>query len=141
MNKRNIKNDYILIVAAILLLILSGGVIFWSPVVKNNNSASQVLPSKIIGQAELTIDFGNNRKRIFEGDIINNETLINALIQASKAGNFSYKLDDKNNLAAIENYAGDQNKFWQWYLNDKKVNKLPSEIILKSGDKILIKYD
>lgn len=125
--------------AAVLLLILSAGAIFWSSNV-NNNNASRVLPPKIIGQAALTVDFGDGKERNFEGEIIEGETLLDALSQASKAGNFSYKLDEKNNLAAIDNFTRSKNKSWYWYLNDKKIDKLLGEIILKSGDEILLQY-
>ncbi|MCX6813818.1 MAG: DUF4430 domain-containing protein [Candidatus Azambacteria bacterium] len=135
----NKKDDYVLMLFALLLLILSASVIFWFSGNKQDNNISQSAP-KIIGQAELTVDFGNGQKRVFEGEIIDGETLLDALNQASKAGNFSYKLDEKNNLAVIEDFIRNNNKSWHWYLNDKKIDKSLNEIILKSGDKILIKY-
>ena len=125
------KNDYILMVAAIGLLVLSALWICFS----NENKKPE-----IIGIASLTIDFGNE-KRAFEGDIIERETPMDALVQASRAGNFSYKLDGKSDLAAIDNFSISKNKSWHWYLNDKKINKPVDEISLKSGDKILIKYE
>lgn len=138
----NKKDDYVLMLAALLLLILCGSVIFWfSSAKKQDNNVSQFLAPKIIGKAELTIDFGNGEKRVFEGEIIENETLIDVLTQASLAGKFSYKLDNKNNLAAIENFAAKAGKSWHWRLNDEKISKPLNEIILKSGDKILIKYE
>ncbi len=137
MDKKNTKNDYILITAAVLLLILSGFLVFWfSP-----GQFSPLSASKIIGEASLTVDFGNGEKRAFEGSIIENETLVDVLNQAAKAGNFSYKLDEKNNLAAIDNFKSNKNKSWRWYLNDEQVNKPINEINLKSGDKILIKHE
>ena len=144
MNKNmNKKDDYILIAAAVLLLILIGSITTWFPSAKKQNGdiATQSLEPKIIGRAALAIDFSNGNKRNFEGEIVEGETLLNALGQASKAGNFSYKLDEKNNLAAIDSFARDKNKSWHWYLNDKKIDKSLGEIILKSGDKILIKYE
>lgn len=138
MKQNKQKNDRILIFTTILFLILSGILVFWS---SSFESRPRTQSPQIIGKAVLTIDFGNDKKRAFEGDIIENETLIIALIQASRAGNFSYKLDDKNNLAAIENYASDKNKSWRWYLNDKKIDKPLNEIIAKDGDNILIKYE
>ncbi len=135
----NKKNDYVLMLVALLLLILSAGAIFWFSGKRQNNNISQPTP-KIIGRAALTIDFSDGNKRNFEGEIIEGETLFDALDQASKAGNFSYKLDEKNNLAAIEGFIKNNNKSWHWYLNDKKIDKPLGEIILKSSDKILIKY-
>lgn len=95
---------------------------------------------KIIGRAVLTIDFGNGTKRAFEGDVVENETLLDALTLTSKAGNFRYELDKKMNLAAIETFTATNGKKWQLRINDKKIDKPLSEVILKDGDNILIKY-
>ncbi len=135
----NKKNDYILMLAALLLLILSVGAIFWFSGKRQDNNISQSTP-KIIGRAALTIDFSDDNKRDFEGEIIEGETLFDVLNQTSKAGNFSYKLDEKNNLTAIDSFARNKNKSWHWYLNDKKIDKPLGEIILKSGDEILLQY-
>ncbi len=139
MKNMNKKNDYILMLAALLLLILSASAIFWFSGNRRDNNVSQSAP-KIIGKAVLTIDFGDDRKRNFEGEIINGETLFDALNQASKAGNFSYQLDEKNNLAVIDSFTRNKNKLWHWYLNDKKIDNPLGEIILKSGDEILLQY-
>ncbi len=117
----NKKEEIILIIVAFLLAALVSGFIFlYSGQEKQN----------IIGKAELIIDFGNGNKRAFEGEIIENETLINALNQASKAGNFS-----------SEEIILNKNKSWHWYLNEKKIDSLAGGIILKSNDKILVKYE
>ncbi len=139
--KKNMKkkNDYVLILAALLLLILSTGAIFWFSGKRQDNNISQPTP-KIIGKAALTIDFSDGNKRNFEGEIIEGETLFDALNMASKAGNFSYQLDEKNNLAVIDSFTRNKNKSWRWYLNDKKIDKPLGEIILKSGDEILLQY-
>ncbi len=136
----NKKDDYVLMLFALLLLILSAGAIFWFSGNRRDSDISQSSAPKIIGKAVLTVDFGNNKERNFEGEIIEGETLFEALNQASKAGNFSYKLDEKNNLATVDSFTRNKNKSWHWYLNDKKIDKPLGEIILKSGDKILIKY-
>ncbi|MBU2082240.1 hypothetical protein KKH14_02320 [Patescibacteria group bacterium] len=126
------KREIILIIAALLLAALVGGLaLLYSGEEKQN----------IIGKAELMIDFGDGNKRAFEGEIVENETPVDALNQASKIGNFSYKIDEKNNLSAINNFTGDKDKMWQWYLNDKKMDSLIGGIVLKSNDKILVKYE
>lgn len=136
----NKKDDYVLMLFALLLLILSAGAIFWFPGSRRDSDILQSSARKIIGKAVLTVDFGDGKERNFEGEIIEGETMLEALNQASKAGNFSYKLDEKNNLAAVDGFTRNKNKSWHWYLNDKKIDKPMGEIILKSGDKILIKY-
>ncbi len=137
----NKKNDYILMLAALLLLILAGSIAVWFPSAKKQSDGIAQLEPKIIGRAELTIKFGDGKERNFEGEIVENETFVDVLKQAAKAGNFSYKLDEDNNLAAIESFAAEENKFWQWYFNGEIMNKPLNEIILKDGDKILIKYE
>lgn len=141
MRKKQIKNDYFLVIVAIGLLILSA---FWIYFSNENMSLRDISrrekKPEIIGVASLTIDFGNE-KRAFEGEIVEGETILNAFYQASQAGKFSYQLDEKNNLAVIENFAKNNKKSWQWYLNNQKISKSPSEFFLKAGDKILIKYE
>ena len=136
--KKLSKKDFILIFSSILLIGAISFVVF-----KFSRQASQFLNPlpQIIGKAVLTIDFGNDKKRAFSGDIIEGENFIDVLAQAAKAGSFSYKLDDKNNLNAIESSVDDKNKSWQWYLNNEKIIKPPSEITPKNGDNILIKYE
>ncbi len=137
MKKDKQKGDYILITTAVLLLILSGFLVFWF-------SPGQFSPfssaPKIIGEASLTIDFSNGEKRVFEGEVVENENLLNVLNQAAKAGNLRYKLDGENNVAAIETFTANKTKTWQWHINGKKVEKPFYEIIVRPNDEILIKY-
>ncbi|KKQ92810.1 MAG: hypothetical protein UU81_C0016G0005 [Microgenomates group bacterium GW2011_GWC1_41_8] len=137
MKRNKLKDDYTLITSAVLLLILSGFLIFLFP-------SNQFLPlspaAKIIGEASLTIDFGNGEKRAFKGEIIENENLMNILNQAAKAGDLHYKLDARNSVIAIENFTANKIKAWQWHINGKKVEKPFYEIIVNPNDEILIKY-
>ncbi len=143
-SSENSANNHILIYSAVLLLIISGFIIWSSQVsVRQLAEKSKNIPEppKITGKSELTIDFGNNKKRIFEGEIVANETIFDVLVQASKTGGFSYKLDEKNNLAAIEGFIKSGNKHWQWYINGKKAIEPLNTVYLKGGDKILVKYE
>ena len=117
----NKKKEIILMIAALLLVALVGGLAFLYSGEERQN---------IIGKAELTIDFGDGNKRAFEGEIVENETPVDALNQASKAGNFS-----------SEEIILNKDKSWHWYLNDKKMGNLTDRVILKSNDKILVKYE
>lgn len=134
------KNDYILIITAVLLLILGRFLVFqFSGNGKLKGSAVQA--PKIIGETSLTIDFGNGQKRAFKGEIVENENLLNVLNQAAKAGNLNYKLDEKNNIAAIGTFAATKTKTWQWHVNGKTVEKPIYEVIVRPNDEILIKYE
>ena len=139
------KNDFILILISISLLILIGFIVFkFSPGVSRFLNP---LP-QVIGKSVLTIDFGNDKKRAFEGDIVEKENLLDVLYQASKAGSFSYKLDENSDVVFIEDislkdkkFSKNNNKSWQWYINDKKIIEPPSKISPRDGDNILIKYE
>ncbi len=142
-NKKS-KNDHILIFVSILLLLLvSGAVILLSSRGLNlmRLADTRVQVPKTIGTVTLTIDVGTGKNRSFKGDIIEGENLLDALKQASVAGSFYYKLDGKSNLAAIEKFSKNNQKSWHCYLNGKKISMPLNEINLKSGDKILIKYE
>lgn len=136
----NKKEEIILIIAALLFLALVGGLVFWYSGKEKQNTITKE-QQNIIGKAELIIDFGNGNKRAFEGEIVENETLVDVLNQAAKVGNFSYKIDEKNNLSAINSFTGGKDKIWRWYLNDKKIDNLIGGIVLKSNDKILVRYE
>jgi len=117
----NKKEEIILMIIALLLAALIGGLVFLYPDEERQN---------IIGEAELIIDFGDGNRRAFEGEIVENETPVDALNQASKAGNFS-----------SEEIILNKDKSWHWYLNDKKLGGLTDGVVLKSNDKILVKYE
>lgn len=133
---RSSKNDLILVFSSILLLILIGFVIF-----RFSSNSYNIMATKIIGSAILTVDFSSGEKRAFEGGIVENETFIDILNQASKAGNFSYVLDEKSNIVAINDLNSSNKKSWRLYINDKMTGELPSKIIIKNNDNILIIYE
>lgn len=126
--------------SAILLLTIVGFVVSFSFKKELTVPAAEQSKMEIIGSVILTIDFGSGKKRSFEGDIVKGETPIDTLIQASKAGNFSYRFDEKSSLSAIESFVKNSEKSWYWYLNGKKMLR-PYEIFLQAGDKISITYE
>lgn len=132
-------NDSILILASVILLVLVGGGLVWLSGGRERGISQSQAP-KILGKAILTIDFGDNTKRSFEGDIVEGETLFDVLTQAAKAGNFSYQVDEGNNLSAIESFSKNNKQSWQYYVNGKKVGETLNSIILQAGDEIVVKY-
>ncbi len=139
-SKKQNNNDYFLMLSAVLLLIATGSVVGWFSIKKESIALVERPKFQIIGNVVFTIDFGSGKKRSFEGDIVKGEAPTDALSQASKAGSFSYKFDEKSNLAAVDNFTKNSDKSWRWYLNGEKISK-PYEISLHANDKILIKYE
>jgi len=105
--------------SAVLLLIIVGFTVNFSVKKKLIVQTTEQPKMEIIGNIILTIDFGSGKKRSFEGSIVKGETPIDAFIQASKAGNVSYKFDEKSSLAAIGSFVNNNKKSWRWYLNGK----------------------
>ncbi len=117
--KKNKKGDYFLIIAAVLLMVVSAAAIFYFSS-KEAPSAALAPKMEITGRITLTIDFGGKQLGV-EGDVIKGETLFDVLSQTAKTGNFRFKLDKKNNIAAIETFAAGEEKSWYWYLNGKRI--------------------
>ena len=134
----NQRKDLFLISISILLVVLTVFIIFqFSSFLLNPRKSLH----RIIGSAYLTIDFGNGTKRVFNGEIVENENLLDVLTQTSKAGVFSYGLNEKNDLISVDTFMNNSKKSWYWYLNGEKINKKPGEANVKSNDNILIKYE
>lgn len=140
MAKKLIKKDNALMFSALFILVISI-LIAWGffYINKYENNPGRVL--EIIGKATLTIYYGGSEKRFFEGEIVENETLADILKQASKAGNFSYVLDEKSNVIAINGLKNIGEKSWRLYINDKKISELSGKIIIKNNDNVFIKYE
>lgn len=94
-----------------------------------------------IAKAMITFDFGS-RKRAFEGPIIQNQTIADALRQAAKAGRINLTWKEVNRiprLVGVDNYINGQ-KSWAVYLNGKKLTSTLYETIIKPNDEILLVY-
>lgn len=92
------------------------------------------------GEAVLIIDFGENNKRAFSGEVIEGMTVFDALLVSARAGNVSF--DFKNNsLKRIDWLFQENGKKWNVYFNRKKVEEDLNDILIKPGDKIELKLE
>jgi len=98
------------------------------------------------GLATLAINF-DNLKRSFEGEVIENMTILDALNMAMAAGEIklNYALDENNQTSIMEindhmNKVG--NTHFTFYLNGKLVDSRDlNKTRIKAGDEIVIKYE
>lgn len=96
--------------------------------------------------ARLEIDYGG-RKRAFEGEIIFEMSVLDALLAASRGGDFEVRyaiLRDATDVMKINGMAEDglNGKDWNFYLNGRRVETGEiHKIIIKAGDKIFIKLE
>lgn len=137
--KKKKSNDFILIFSAVALLALSAAAILFFATQKPPAVVTDA-DMEIIGKITFTIDFNNGKKRVFEGAVVAGESLADILSQSAKAGDFSFKLDGKANVAAIGTLAARGGRFWRWYQNGERVAN-PQKVSLKAGDLILLKYE
>lgn len=131
-----IKNrDFWVMVVVIILGLYSG---FFSdlfnPVFNQSN------------MAKIEIDY-DGRKRAFEGEIIFEMSVLDALLAASRGGNFEVRyaiIKDATDILKINGLAEDglNGKNWDFYLNGQKINADGiHKVRIKSGDKILVRFE
>ncbi len=95
--------------------------------------------------ARLTIEFGKDNVKMFEGPVGDDMTVLQALNSSSSGGGFDlrYSLDENGNvnLASI-NGAINGPKNWHFYLNGEliEVGKL-GKIKISGGDSIEVRYE
>lgn len=98
-----------------------------------------------LNSAHLEIDSGEKR-RAFEGEIVSSMSVLDALLAASRGGDFEVRyaiIKDATDVMKINGWVEDGlDGKWNFYLNDRKVeanqiHKTP----IKAGDKILIKFE
>jgi hypothetical protein len=95
------------------------------------------------GLATLVINF-ETEKRFFEGDVVKNMTILDALNMATSIGKIklNYAIDESGNVNIMEidgrtNEA--DNKHFVFYLNSKKVDtKDLNKKLINSGDRVEI---
>jgi len=93
--------------------------------------------------AYLLIDYGNGKKRFFEGEVIeglNLKTLLEFLAEDKKISSTKFRKSQKGFV--LESLEGLKNnsKSWKCYLNGKLVEENLEKIFIKKGDKVELIY-
>jgi hypothetical protein len=94
--------------------------------------------------ATLFINF-ETEKRFFEGEVVQNMTILDVLNAAVPTGNikFNYAISDSGNVIVMEidgHTNGTDNKYFNFYLNSKKIaTKDLNKEIVREGDKIEVR--
>ncbi|MBI2055750.1 MAG: hypothetical protein HYT42_02570 [Candidatus Sungbacteria bacterium] len=93
-------------------------------------------------RGRLVIDFGNGRKRAFEGEVRLGMTVLLALRAAEKAGNFKTVLDERGRIVDIAGVKNNSEKRWRTDLNGLPVNNGSlNKTAVSAGDKIIFRYE
>lgn len=96
--------------------------------------------------ARIEIDYGTER-RAFEGDVLSDMSMLDALLAASRGGSFEIRyalLNDQTDIMKINGLSEDglNGKSWFFYLNGEKIRADEiHKVKIKSGDKILAKFE
>ena len=89
----------------------------------------------------VTIDFGNGKKRAFEGSVASPLAAGQALRLASKAGGMALKITLAGDVTEIEKVRNQSDKRWHWYLNGRAESRSILDAAVRGGDKVLVKYE
>lgn len=90
--------------------------------------------------ARIEVDFGNGKKRYFQGDVNGYQyTFSEVLNSAANNGNFSLTLrnGDIVELAGIYDSSGS----WRVYLNGEEQKKPMNALMVEAGDKYVLRYE
>lgn len=140
LRKRFFKKRYLVEIASIIVLLILASVF---KVTVDNLKDTGTGGNNF---ATLAVNF-DNLKRSFEGEVVEDMTILDALNMAMSVGKikFNYVLDDNNQTLVLEindhlNRVGD--KHFTFYLNDRQIDSTElNKINLKAGDSIVIKYE
>ena len=95
--------------------------------------------------ARIEIDYGTKR-RAFEGDVLSDMSILDALLAASRGGSFEVRyalLNDNTDIMKINDLSEDglNGKSWHFYLNGGEIRADEiHKVKIKSGDKILVEF-
>ncbi len=96
-------------------------------------------------EAELFIDFGNEKIRKFRGGVVEDMKILDALNQSSIAGNFKVETADHESEVYVEKIAGVENSNhdvrWVCYVNGEATHLPLDEQELKVRDRIEFKFE
>ncbi len=128
-----------LLVQIIFLIALIGIIVFFKLSFDFSSNSTPVL-------ATLVINF-ETEKRFFEGEVVKNMTILDALNAAVSVGKikFNYAIDKAGNVDIMEidgHINGSGNKYFTFHLNSKKIaTKDLNKKLVNNGDKIEIRNE
>lgn len=90
---------------------------------------------------KVTIDFGNGKKRAFEGSIDSPITAGQALRGAAEAGGLPLKITLAGDITEIGQLRNQGDKRWRWYLNGNSQTQSILDAIVHGGNTVLLRYE
>ena len=95
--------------------------------------------------ARLEIDYGS-RRRAFEGEIMSEMSVLDALLASSRGGGFEVRyviLADTTDVMKIDGLIEDGlDGHWSFYLNGQRIETAEiHKVRVRPGDKVLVKFE
>lgn len=131
----------LLLLAAVIL----GSIYYWQFYRKDSVDISSSL-SLAPGQAAIIIDFGlRGSERFFRGEVFEDMSLLDALRVSAMAGNLELEIggeDGAEEIVKIDGFAnGKDGGRWNYYLDNKKIDKPLSAQLVSPGDRFKFVYE
>lgn len=130
----------------IAAFLFAAGIIFFSNERFSRDMSFYVAVSpSSVGRVEkavrLTIDFGDGKRRAFEGVATRPITAEEALRFSGNAGGFSSSITLAGEVVEIGGISPVVSKKWRWYLNGEPEERPMLDVLVRGGDRILVKYE
>ena len=100
---------------------------------------SKEAPELSENEAVLVIDFGES-KRAFIGQVIDEMTIIDALMASASAGQIDFDYQE-GVLQRVADAKQDNQKKWDIYLNGKEIRNSPDKVLIQAGDEIELRFE
>lgn len=98
-------------------------------------------PAPEVSPTRVTIDFGNGKRRAFEGEVERGTTAVLALRASEAAGGFHAVTDDHGRIVSIAGVKNDDGRKWRAYRNNAFVGDIPGNVEIGPGDRITFRYE
>ncbi len=142
---KHLEESNLILLTLALLVVVGGLALYFS---SQGAQEFQTLASEqkqIIGSVSVVFDFGKIRRE-FMGDIYSDTTLYAVIWQAVKVGKMQIHADTEKKfghilLSGFNNQLNGKKGHWIFYVNSKRITGDINEILLKAGDKILVRYE
>jgi len=125
---KNISKSHLPFIVSFILLLAVGFAYY------NFSPRTDIGPN----EAVLTVNFGET-KRSFAGEAMEGMTIFDALLVSAEAGDFSFDFDN-GKLKGINGFQ-ENDKKWNLYLNEKRVEGSLNKILIEAGDKVELIFE
>ena len=133
------KGLYVLLGVMVMAMVIAAVIAVWAP----KSFTTSVSQAK---EAVLILAFENEgRGREFQGEVVDNMTILDALIASAQAGDidldYKFTADNQINILELDGFNGEQKKL-AFFVNGNQIDSaIIHKITLNPGDKVEVKLE